>query len=137
MAAPKKQRVMQGSSGGQSYEEMLRSVDGSADNAFEAVGKMTRRGAELELKNLEDGDPRALMRRREFYEDQKNLQDKLAAAKTSEDPRTVRKAPSPSLKDSETKKFSKGGKVEKSKGGEVLRGCRGIQVSGKGFKGTF
>ena len=136
MAAPKKQRAMEGSSGGRSYEEMLRSAK-PADSAFEAVGGMTERSAQRELKRLEDGSPEALERRRKYYEDQQQMQDRVAAAKASENPQAGRKTPSPRLKESGTQKFSKGGKVERSNGGEVLRGCRGIQVSGKGFKGTF
>ena len=34
-------------------------------------------------------------------------------------------------------KYNKGGKVEGYAGGGMVRGCKGLQVSGKGFKGVF
>jgi hypothetical protein len=34
-------------------------------------------------------------------------------------------------------KFNRGGKVESTTGGSMMRGCKGIQTSGKGFKGSF
>lgn len=34
-------------------------------------------------------------------------------------------------------KYNKGGKVEGYKNGGIVRGCKGLQVSGKGFKGVF
>jgi len=136
MAAPKKQRVMEGSSGGRSYEDMLRSAK-PAESAFEGVGGLTQRSAQRELKRLEDGSPEALERRRRYYDDQQAMQDRVAEAKSKEDPRYSGSSRSVNLKDGGTKKFNRGGKVELKNGGEVLRGCRGIQVSGKGFKGTF
>ena len=116
MSEPKQQRVMEGSSGGKSYEDMLRNAE-PAKSAFESVGRWTPRSAQRELERLEKNDPGAIRRRKEFYEQQQKTQDKIAKAKIE------------SLEDYNTvKKYAEGG---------MVRGCKSVQMSGKGFKGTF
>ena len=113
---PKQQKVMEGSSGGRSYEDMLRSAE-PAKSTFENVGRLTPTSAKRELERLEKNDPSAIRRRKEFYEQQKKTQDKIAKAKieSGEDYNTV-------------EKYAEGG---------MVRGCKSIQMRGKGFKGTF
>jgi hypothetical protein len=104
---PKQQRVMEGSSGGKSYEDMLRSAE-PAKSAFESVGRLTPRSAQRELERLEKNDPGAIRRRKEFYEQQQKTQDKLAEAKIEslEDYNTVKP-----LKKPPAVKYAEGGKV--------------------------